>query len=306
VNQIKALRGSLSLVVITLAVGLPTLACSSGGSDGVSGSQDVTQGPPAAGAPSAPGTANPATPSPGPAATAPAPSTTVLVDCVDKTDPTAKALLTIDSSFKFSWTLVHDTVTGTLYELDKEQDGQYLMHGSDGHFVAFDPETNFVDMGGLDVECDTSTAKIDTAAFDRYVAITATSQAKQEPFATCQLDISGGTSTPSSWTVRPSLDGSGAIIEGDHVGDEFVALLVTSIDSGSGGATAYKGLGSTIEFAAGQHVTTFTTLTGTPGSDGTTTFSWDRIGEDGQPAPLPSNSCKVTGADIAKSLLAQH
>jgi hypothetical protein len=234
----------------------------------------------------------------------------VILSCTDKEDPTSVALLTVDSADGLVWQLGDDKVTTTLVSANKSPDSPgYDLHTSSGHFLhlALQLDGNKIDlsMGGLDVECDAAAANVDTATLDALVQATAASQAKQQPFATCQVgDASNPTTGASSITVRPALTGAGAILEGNDGadGDESFVILASSLSSDASGVT-YKGDGGMTVFAAGQHVTHVATLA-TSGAAGAGTLSWSFDGEADAPAdPVKSTSCTVTGDAIAKGLI---
>jgi hypothetical protein len=293
--------GSVALFVVASTVGICSVACGTSSDDTVKGTNDLSAGgstpiapanPPAGAtttAPSAPSTAAP-----------PASAATVLLDCKDMEESTSGAHLTVDSAFNFSWDIGETNnshaVTGTLVSVmgPTTDNPSYNLQATDGHIITLDATDLIISMSGLDAQCDPTTAKFDKAALDNLVQLTAASMAKQQPFATCQLDDGDTSHAPKNWTVRPALGGPGALIEGDF-GDESFVLFTTSIASSAPGVTVYSGAGGTLMFAAGQHTSDFKKLTGTAGN-GSTTFTWD-AGEQ-----IPTNTCRVTGLDYAKSL----
>jgi hypothetical protein len=307
----RGVIGSGILAVVAAAVGIGGTACSGGSDSTANGANAISNGSGSSGSPAS-GAATPAgTPTSGSTSTTPAPppspTSTVLLDCIDNSDVTRTAHLTVDSAFAYTWKIGEGSVSGSLVSVDPPSNdlNEYILHGTDGFFVTLDPTTLTVFESGVDLECDPASAKLDKAALDNLVQLTAASRARQQTFATCQISQGGGSMAPSTWTVRPALGGPGALIEGEAADANF-ALMTSTISSGADGKTTYKGTGGSVVVAAGQHTTPFTTLTGTPGSTaGTTVFSWDA--DDGAPEQaLPTNTCTVTGLDFAKTLLASH
>jgi hypothetical protein len=218
----------------------------------------------------------------------------VVFKCQDKDDPTLKAELTVDASFEFVWHIAGDEVSSTLVSVERltDLDG-YALHGTSGHFVSVDlgPDTSGAFMSGDEVTCDPKTIQVDRTSLDHLVATTDASRAKEQTFATCSDGSRHGRTT---FTVRPDLGNTGALIEGtDADGDDFV-LHATSATTPEEETVTYSGNGATTVVAAGQHISPFTEIT----TDETGEMSWDAAGD-----LAPAGGCTFDGETFAEGLV---
>jgi hypothetical protein len=233
-----------------------------------------------------------------------APSASTLVSCTDTDDPTMKALVTVDSSDRFSWQIGEmKPEVSTLADVAKTvQDGttSYTFHLASGRFVSISMSKDHtsVSFSGLYAMCPAQTAVLESAIAP-LLAATAASEAQKQTFATCQFHGEGA-SVPEqdTFTVRPSLDGHGAVFEeaSNEDSDQTFVLLARHVQAvGNPRGSMYKGEGGVAVFAAGQHVSPVTELTVTGSSPASIQWDWQE--------KLPSNECQVTGAAYASSLL---
>jgi hypothetical protein len=229
----------------------------------------------------------------------PPPAPTTLVSCADVDDATMKATLTVDSSHRFSWQIGEMTPeVAPLTDVSKTvQDDitQYSFHLASGRFIELEMSNNgtSVSFSGLSAFCAPKTP-VREDAIDPLLAATASSNAHRQTFATCTFHGDGAAVPPQdTFTVRPSLDGHGAIFEEapNDDSDQTFVLLANKLVAHSG-HTVYEGQGGVAVFAAGQHVSSLSQLTVTGSS---IQWNWQQ--------PLPASECQVTGAAYAKSLL---
>jgi hypothetical protein len=232
------------------------------------------------------------------------PAPTVLLECTDVVDPTSSALLTVDASYQLTWRIglaTNPTQKSTLIGVEHSTtDGieSYDLQDTLGFYLDLNVPNLVIAMSTLDVQCDPATATIDWSALDHLVAATTASRVRQRTYATCR---SGDVS--ATFTVRPSLGGSGALIEGNDADGDAVALLATSVRKDLGTVT-YTGQGALTVFGVGQHVSSFTTIfSQTTASD--TTLGWDGT-FSGEPVTLTNGVCDVSGDAFASGLIVQH
>jgi hypothetical protein len=236
-----------------------------------------------------------------------APTVTTIVSCADVDDPTTKGTLTVDSSYRFTWQIgdsQNRPETSTLVEVTKNvQDGgetSYSFHLASGEYISLDirKDGTSVSFSALYAMCAAQTPVLESALAPLLAATDASKQRKQT-FATC--DFHGdGASVPEhdTFTVRPSLDGHGAIFEeasNEDNDQSFVLLARKVVAAGSPRRSIYEGQGGVAVFAAGQHVSSVTQLTVTSSSPASLQWNWQE--------KLPSSQCQVTGAAYAASLL---
>jgi hypothetical protein len=234
----------------------------------------------------------------------PAGEATTIVACTDTDDPTMDAKLTIDPSFRFSWK-VGDMKpdVSTLTEATKRvQDGvtSYSFRIASGKYISLDIGKDYTTVGfsAYYAGCSPKTV-VDESAIAPLLAATSSSVDRQKAFATCTFHGEGAeVPYQDTFTVRPSLDGHGAIFEqaSNEEEDQSFVLLAREVTQSIGDQrSTYKGEGGVAVFAAGQHVSSVTELTVSGASPASIQWNWQQ--------QLPSNECEVTGADYAASLL---
>jgi hypothetical protein len=228
-----------------------------------------------------------------------------IVSCTDTDDATMAAALTVDSSFHFTWKVGDMTPEGaTLTEVSKNVQNDitsYSFRLASGEFIELSMGQNQVSVGfsALYASCAPTTV-VHEELIAPAITATAASTAQKQAFATCSF-TGDGAEVPKqdTFTVRPSLDGHGAVFEqaSDEDSDQSFVLLAHSVTKAVGSQSAiYTGEGGVAVFAAGQHVSSVTELTVT-GTSPSASIQWDW--QD----PLPQSTCQVTGADYAASLL---
>ena len=231
---------------------------------------------------------------------------TTLVSCTDTDDATTTASLTVDSSFRFGWKIGDmRPAVATLTDVTKtvrDDFTYYTFHLASGEFISLDIGNTGtgIAFSGLSALCAPKTP-VREDALEPLLAATASSVAKKQTFATCTFHGDGAeVPQADTFTVRPSLDGHGAVFEQSSNEDSdqsFVLLAHKLITTGAGQSTrsVYEGQGGVAVFGAGQHVSSVSQLSVTGSSPSTIQWNWQE--------PLPASECNVTGGAYAKSLL---
>jgi hypothetical protein len=273
-----------SIAALAAFISISSFACSAADSDPdpSSGSQDVVA------TPSGGATGSPATPK-------------ILLSCSDKKTANP-VLLTIDTDFRFTWRIGDVTASATLAGADRiEESPSFELLQTSGSLLILNPDDLIIGVNGMSVTCDPRVVKLDRAAIEALVAKTAASRAEQKTFAVCKFD--GDTVNPSeTFLVRPSLDGSGALIEGQTSIEQRVVLHAKEIVP-AGDAVTYKGEGGITNFTEGGQLSAkFATLTSTPTAGGAITLSWDAKTAAGKPLPLAANRCTLSDATLSSFL----
>jgi hypothetical protein len=230
------------------------------------------------------------------------PSTTI-VSCADAEDPTMTAELTVEPGARFGWRIgeMSPEVSAVAEVVRNVQDGtvSYSFHLASGRFVSLSmsEERVSVSFSALYASCSGKTA-VSESVIRPLLEATAASEARKQTFATCKFHGDGAeVPEQDTFTVRPSLDGHGAIFEDDSKdSDQTFVLLARQVDAAaSSQRSTYKGEGGVAIFAAGQHVSPVTELTFTGASPATVQWNWQE--------ELPSSECQVTGTEYASSLI---
>jgi hypothetical protein len=219
------------------------------------------------------------------------------------------ASLEVDANYKFTWKIgeggdgrdggVTSTLTDVVRRVEDDSTA-YSFHLASGEFISLNigKESTTVAFSALYAMCAPKTP-VDENAIAPLLAATAASRQQKQDFAKCSFHGEGAeVPEQDTFTVRPSLDGHGAIFEDDASGDSdqsFVLLARRVAVDPSSRSSVYSGEGGVAIFAAGQHVSSMTELTVTNSSPATVQWDWQE--------QLPNSSCEVTGAAYASTLL---